>query len=191
MPKNMSKTYASRAAGFSLIELLVVVCIIACVLTLLFPRVWPLVEKSKNMKTLASCKAVSDSFMMYARLHGANPRMDDTYDTSSFTGATELDFESFLVPDFIKDVPEFDAWQYPFEYYYINSGGGSSFPDLTGDNIFMIRSAGSDGVFEGPSYEVGDFTPNLDASDPSFVSDDIVCADGEVIRWPGNWEQQP
>lgn len=180
----------SSQLGFSLIELLVVICIIMCLMVLLLPRVWPVVEKTKNAKTLASCKAVSEAFDIYARLHGANPRPGTTYDVTLFgTNNLASDVESFLTPDFIKDVPEFDAWKYSFEYYY-TPGVSPPQPNLNGDELFLVRSPGSNHVFEGPTYDVGAFAPNLQSGDPNFVSDDIVCANGEVIRWPGEWVQQ-
>ena len=181
MPRHASQQ------GFTLVEMLVVLCIVACLLAMLSPRIWPVVEKSRSVKTLANCKAVSDAFINYARLHGANPRPSTTYDITPLTQTTALDYENFLVPEFIKDVPQFDAWNYPFEYYYAS---GTPSPNLNTDRLFLIRSPGSNGVFEGPVYDVGEFAPNLQPGNSNFVSDDIVCADGEVIRWPGNWEQQ-
>lgn len=177
-------------AGFSLIELLVVLCIIICLLALLSPKLWPILQKKRNMVALNDCRAVSDAMMQYTILHGGAASADNPADTAIYDMVLVTEMEDLLVSDFISRVPEFDPWGTPWEYGLFNYGGPGTFNPV-GPNVYAIRSAGENGIFEGPVYDYGPFAPNLNPGDPGFVTDDIVCVDGEVVSWPGYWVDVP
>lgn len=161
-----------RRGGFSLVELLVVLCVVICLMALIVPNLWPIMQKSKNLKTLNRCKALSDAFMEYVVLHGGMPSADGIVDVSFYTAVSAQDVSDLLSPDFLGRVPAADAWNQPFEFY---------FNGVQGREVYAIRSAGSDSVFNGTLYSTGPFAIN----DPT--DNDIVCADGEVVRWPEGW----
>lgn len=72
----------------------------------------------------------------------------------------------------LAPVPRLDGWGRPFELM--------GWPEnVFNTEVFAIRSAGPNGRFEGPRYEVGTWTSGA-------PSDDIVWADGFFVRWPEN-----
>lgn len=73
---------------------------------------------------------------------------------------------------YMNEVPTRDGWDEPIEFYV-------RLDDLNAAQVIAIRSAGSDGEFEGDCYTVGPF-------DPAESGNDIVWADGFFIRWPEN-----
>lgn len=84
--------------------------------------------------------------------------------------ASPESLEEALVPTYIQELPRTDAWGHPLEFR-------ASFGELEGDFLFLVRSPGSDGLFDGDSYEPGPF-------DPDESQSDIVWADGYFLRWP-------
>ncbi len=79
----------------------------------------------------------------------------------------------YLVPNYIKEVPELDGWLQPPEYRFD--------PD---SHRFQIRSGGADHAFDGDRYTSGPF-------DPVDFNRDIVYADGEFFCWPGTEGESP
>lgn len=88
--------------------------------------------------------------------------------------ASPESLEEVLVPTYIEELPRKDAWGHPLEFR-------ASFSDLQGDFLFLVRSPGSDGLFDGDSYETGPF-------EPEETQRDIVWADGYFLRWPERLE---
>lgn len=84
--------------------------------------------------------------------------------------ASPESLEAVLVPTYIQELPRTDAWGHPLEFR-------ATFSELEGDFLFLVRSPGSDGLFDGDSYEPGPFEPDESQSD-------IVWADGYFLRWP-------
>lgn len=77
---------------------------------------------------------------------------------------------------YMEDIPKTDGWGHEYEYY-VNENVLSS-------AVVLIRSPGKDGVFSGNFYQTGMIpAENYD--------DDIVWADGYMIRWPENPTPKP
>jgi hypothetical protein len=85
------------------------------------------------------------------------------------------DLEEELVPLFTPILPVDDAWGTRYEYFV-------NLDDLTGAQALAIRSAGSDGVFEGTTYTYGPFIS-------TDFRKDIIWADGIFVRWPVGAQQ--
>ncbi len=109
---------------------------------------------------------------------GAASAGQRVYDLSSLGDPEETTLSAeelyeFLHPSdtffYIRDVPRFDGWGHPFEFRL-----NPNF--LVAQQVMMIRSPGSDGVFTGERYEVGSF-------DPSDFAEDLVWTDGYFVRW--------
>ncbi len=90
-------------------------------------------------------------------------------DLADYSAVSAAELVSVLVPQYIAAIPLVDGWGNPYDYY-LEAG------DLTSRHLALIRSGGSDGVFEGSSYVCGDV---------STLAEDMVWADGYRIRRPG------
>jgi len=181
----MKKQGNSREAGFTLIEMMIVLIILLILLGLLGPKLWSVVTVSKLMKTTAECAAVNIAFANYVHTHAGTINADNPVNVSSYGSQhPPSNLSAFLTPLFIKWIPTTDAWGRPYEYYYNSTG---SLPDISGPHVFLIRSLGADGVPDGNSYPVGPFDPSLTSGNPGFQGDDIVCADGELVHWPAHY----
>ena len=178
----------SSSRGFTLLEMLVVLCILGCLLAMLLPNLYPADRKSQFIKALNQCKAVSDAMMQYTIVEGGTARPDVPFDPTAYPNVIPpTDLEDELSPDFLTYVPETDPWGNPWEHavFALGSGGPGSY-DVTGPLVYMVRSPGPDGTLAGGPIDPGPFEMN----DPS-VDDDIICADGQVIRWPQGWYNGP
>ena len=196
-------------SGFSLTEMLIVICILIGLMTLIAPKGQQALHKQKNLRALNQCKAMSDALMQYIILRDGNacpadPVMLSDYDLTAMN-RIDNDPPSFgddplrdlLSPSFLPYVPFRDPWGNAWEVYgpdttFLPPGATiPTAPDLYvgGPHVFLIRSAGANGQFEddGGEYRIGPYFLNQDPLSPQTYGDDIVCADGVVIRWPGRW----
>jgi hypothetical protein len=80
------------------------------------------------------------------------------------------DLIQILVPTYIQEVPEKDAWGNPYEYRLETK-------KILNQRVMSIRSPGRDGVFSGDRYDVDGFAPSQE-------SEDLVWVDGFFARWP-------
>lgn len=91
-------------------------------------------------------------------------------DLADYPAIAHADLATILVPNYIREVPELDGWESPYEYY-LNT------ENPLAEKVMGIRSPGRDGRFDGSSYTVTSF-------DPESLDEDIVWADGFFVRWP-------
>lgn len=84
------------------------------------------------------------------------------------------DLEAALVPVYLDELPRNDAWGHPFDYRV-------RLDDPMAERVMWIRSAGSDGRFDGETYETGPF-------DPALTGHDVVWTDGAFMVWPEKTE---
>ena len=70
----------------------------------------------------------------------------------------------------LDPLPVVDAWGHSLEYCL-------AIESEDGDHRLGVRSAGADGIFQGPVYEIGSFAPSDTASD-------VVWIDGYFATWP-------
>jgi hypothetical protein len=78
---------------------------------------------------------------------------------------------------YVKNLPTKDRWGNKLEVL-------GSPKNLFGLEMFAIRSAGPNGVFEGPSYTRG-------AWEPGAADDDILWVDGVLVRYPVGLDSIP
>ena len=164
--------------GFSLIELMVAVSIIALLASILIPVVTTQINQARQVTAISQINALGNACSTWARNNGGNPLPTKVIDVTNYPTSLSADeVQDILGPDpanpmkniYIASVPATDPWGNPYTFHYN--------PDVNGNptqpQIFVIRSAGSDGVFSGQSYTRGDF-------DPGDFKSDIVWADGNL-----------
>jgi len=150
-----------RSSGFTLIELLVVVAIIGILSAIASAAFMTAIDRARQKRSMADIRTIASAW---------ESRASDTqsYLVSGYTfpsaPATFGDLSSALSPTYLRKLPSDDGWGRPLEF-----GAG---PDR---NVFGIRSAGRDGVFEGDMYDTAE-TANPDC--------DIVYGGGSFIRYP-------
>lgn len=87
-----------------------------------------------------------------------------------YEAITHEALESVLVPSYLRDLPELDGWNWPYELY-LNTANPLAL------RVMAIRSPGRDGSDTGDTYPVGTF-------EAESFDEDLVWTDGYRVRWP-------
>lgn len=163
-----------RARGFTLIELLIVIAILGIIVALLVPNLLDSMQKAKQKRTMSDMKLVGTAMMAWltdqaggAAAAGAGVTK---IDLSEITPKEPSELESILVPSYIQEIPEHDAWGELYDYRLMES-------DPNAEHVLSVRSTGRDATGTGLEYTSGPF-------DPTDYDQDIVWVDGGFVRWP-------
>ncbi len=169
----------SRAWGFSLIELLVVVAIVGIIAAILIPNLLTALQKAKQKRTVAELRNVGTAWMSWLtdQVGASAAGAAKTYDASVLSETSYVELYGYLHPEstffYMQEVPQFDGWRYPLVFGQADS--------LIASNVLIACSGGGDGTLDGgsctKSYEIGAFV----ATD---FDQDIIWADGYFVRWP-------
>ena len=153
-----------REAGFTLLELLVVVGIIGVISALAIANYWTALDRARQKQTMADMRTIAMAWETRAN-------DSQTYLIAGFsfpgTAVSFGDLRGALAPTYIRNLPEVDGWKRAYEFAADGTSG------------YAIRSAGRDGTFEN-SYVPGA------TSDPDA---DIVWANGSFIQFPDGVQQ--
>jgi general secretion pathway protein G len=164
-------------SGFTLVEMMIVVAIIAILSALIVPRVNNQLNETRRVATIADLNAVNTVWTSYLLLTGRNMGVSEPVVTP---GDMQLVAAADLAHFLQTKVPEFDHFGHRIEYRV------DVWPD---PNVLVARSPGKDGVFD-TSYEVDEQT-NQDPTTPcSPYIGDIVIVNGVVLakqRNPPCW----
>ncbi len=152
----------AREFGFTLLELMIVIAVIAIITSLLIPALLNTMEKANQRATMADMRTLGNALLHWELEHApaaASSDEDKPIDMANL--------RSMLVPEYLEHLRGADAWKRPLRV--LRGGSGVD------DHRFLIWSAGKDGQFEewndGP-FETTDFDK------------DIVWADGGFLTWP-------
>lgn len=152
---------SSREKGFTLIEIMIVVGIIAIIAGIGTMAYLTAMERARQKKSMADIRLIASAWE--ARASDTRSFLVSGY-TFPATDTPFDDLQKALVPTYLRALPRYDGWGNPLEF-----GAG---PD---SKHYGIRSPGRDGVFEGDTYEPA-ITEHLDC--------DIVYGGGTFVRYP-------
>jgi prepilin-type N-terminal cleavage/methylation domain-containing protein len=161
--------------GFTLIEMMIVVTIIAILSALLVPRVNNQLNESRRVATVADLNAVNTVWTSYLLMTGRSMGFSEPVLTpDSFQPVSAADLASFLH----AEIPEVDHFNHPIDYRV------DVWPD---PNFLVARSPGKDGIFD-TSYQMEPNRPNRPCAD--IFIEDIVVVNGITmakLRNPPCW----
>lgn len=142
--------HSRNQAGFTLLELLIVVAIIGLMVAIAVPALQYALDKSKQRVTLSDLRMVAGALMQY------NLDMS-IYPNNSVTITQLMDI---LAPFSGPSLPEQDRWGNDFDYR------------TDGENYYSLESFGRDGI-NGTNIEYltrNDFNQDMIHSNGFFVS---------------------
>ncbi len=115
-----------KSQGFTLIEVVIVVTIIAFIATLSFQNLLHALDRGRHSSTLADMREVAMALERFAVDHQSYPRVRDI---EALRPALE--------PKYIKQLPSTDGWRHPLVYEVKG-------PGMT----YTLSSPGKDGEFQ-------------------------------------------
>lgn len=168
----MSEYPRPRSAGFTVVELLIIMVVISLISVVMLPIFLDTLETAKQKRTMSDIVQVGQAMMAWTTdQFAASAAGIATVPIEDYGPVLARDeIQALLVPDYLKAVVEFDAWGRPIEYRL-------NIADLSSNRLMAVRSAGRDGTFSGNDYKPGPF-------DPRAFNEDLVWVEGSFIRWP-------
>ena len=147
-----------RSAGFTIIELLVVVAIIAIVASIAIMNYVSSIDRARQKRTMADIRSIAHAWETAGSEKGH-------FGAAGFTFPAVFTYDSLysaLSPTYMRAIPRTDGWGRPLQF------------GMAG-KVYAIRSAGRDGLYEADTYEQGaGINPDCD----------IVFSNGNFVRFP-------
>jgi general secretion pathway protein G len=157
-----------KSKGFTLIEVLVVVTIIAILAAIIIPSLFSALQRAKQKRAMAEIRGYATACNAYSADSSRFPLGSPTWaDTDVVIPVVELE------PFYINQLPNPDPWGTKFQY---------ASTDIAQD--FGVRSLGKGGTADGG----GDFTSLVNApkSVTSCFENDIVWVGSDFTFVPEN-----
>ncbi len=126
-PRPLSRS--RRAAGFSLLELMLVVVIMGILMSVVIVNLAGAGKKAKTAATIAIMKQIKSALASYSTEYGSLP-------------PTEMGLQPLVTTKTLEKVP-LDAWKHPFRYMYPGTSGNP-------DQPYDLMSMGDDAQWGTP-----------------------------------------
>ena len=126
MPSRARTGRATTQAGFTLVELLIVVAIIGILAAVAVVNLLNAVDKSKQKRTMADLRTIATAVEAYSTDNATYP----------LGVANWPALKAIINPHFMKSPPDSDAWSHPWD---VSSTGGYD---------YTVASVGKDGAVD-------------------------------------------
>jgi prepilin-type N-terminal cleavage/methylation domain-containing protein len=166
--------------GFTLIEVLIVVAIIAILAALLIPSAITAIQKTKQKSTMKDIVSIATAASDFVTDNGewTINQSGDINDGSEFVQA--------ITPFHIKVCPVEDYWGEPYKVYLGDQAAVRSIADEdVGPDDFVIESYGRDGISDGWAWDAGT------TQDDFYTVDSLAAFRHDMVNWNGSWIRAP
>ena len=154
-----------RIAGFTLIEILVVLAIVAILALIAIANYVTGLERARQKRTMADMRTIANAWEARATETKGYSAAGYTYPGMP---VSYIELREVLVPTYANPMPERDGWGQAFEFATDEAWGSQK------AQSYAVRSSGRDKQFQ-TSYTPGSFD-NFDC--------DLVYANGSFVTYP-------
>jgi len=172
-----------KQSGFTLLELMVVLAIIAILATLITPKLIHNINYGKQIGTMQDIDQIAKACLAYAIEHNAAPAAG----TQNGPLSPDNEFIKILTEKYLNSCPATDKWNNPLIVY--SGKAVTGFPgfheSMIGNGDFIIISYGRKGMDEHFTFDPSNREAGL------FESNTMADYDKNLINWNGVWIRAP
>jgi prepilin-type N-terminal cleavage/methylation domain-containing protein len=168
----------NKQSGFSLIEMILVVAIIAILVTVLMPHAVRAIQRTKQRSTMKEINSIATIMTDYLTDHGMVLDQNGTYTVGDV-------FYSALIPVYVRIMPTTDHWGNAYRIYGRTNCNGLY--GISGSTLqdFVIASLGHDDISESGN----DYMTNPGSG--FFTISGMESFNYDLVVWNGDWIRAP